>query len=94
MRQRCDGCFSDESRICCSCFLLYLFGIAGAEVSLHGTQASKPQVVSIGSGRSHLSSSLVLLAFARFLLGTGILHSIENATQFVHGTLSHVSVDN
>jgi hypothetical protein len=40
----------------------------------------------------YLSSSLVLLAFARFLFGTGILHSIEKATQFVHGTLhSHVS---
>lgn len=36
---------------------------------------------------SYLSSSLAREVPALLRLGTGILHSIENATQFVHGTL-------
>lgn len=39
----------------------------------------------------YLASSLVFAAFVLFLLGTGILHSIEKATQFVHGTLDYVN---
>ena len=33
-----------------------------------------------------LSSSFALLVWFFFRFGTGILHSMENATQFVHGT--------
>lgn len=39
------------------------------------------------AGSIHLPSSLLLAKAVRFRLGTGILHSIENATQLVHGTL-------
>jgi len=38
---------------------------------------------------AYLASSFVLEVVVRFRFGTGILHSIEKATQFVHGTLLH-----
>lgn len=38
-----------------------------------------------------LASSLGFDVFVRFRLGTGIRHSIENATQFVHGTPSEAA---
>ncbi len=40
---------------------------------------------------TYLSSSLARAALALFLLGTGIRHSIEKATQFVQGTLKMIS---
>lgn len=40
---------------------------------------------------TYLASSLLLAALVRFLLGTGILHSMEKATQLVQGTLWRVS---
>jgi hypothetical protein len=36
---------------------------------------------------SYLPSSLAFAKAVRFRLGTGILHSMEKATQLVHGTL-------
>jgi hypothetical protein len=41
---------------------------------------------------AYLSSSLALAALARLRLGTGMRHSIEKATQFVHGTLLTVNI--
>ena len=42
----------------------------------------------LGMDASYLSSSLAREVPALLRFGTGILHSIEKATQLVHGTLS------
>jgi hypothetical protein len=41
---------------------------------------------------TYLSSSLARAVLALFRLGTGIRHSMENATQLVHGTLRMVKI--
>lgn len=47
----------------------------------------------MAGSRVDLSSSFCLAAvLARFLLGTGIRHSMENATQLVHGTLKGINM--
>jgi hypothetical protein len=55
-------------------------------VLIQTTMASQIPITTKKSLGTYLSESFAFPAAVFFLLGVGILHSIENATQLVHGT--------